>query len=182
MYKIIYWQWFVVLLLITGVNAYGQTQHQMTVGSGQHQMTVGSGPTQPSTGSVPPVRSMSIGQPLIGDITTSTLGNTFIRDDGPGGGFWVTVSDADDDLRKAKDACDEHPDYAKPVFATNTQYLSGDGSMHYFTHSDSKWNPQPCARVYELYRTSGAERRFADIEAKREARELAFVKRVAGQK
>jgi hypothetical protein len=102
-------------------------------------------------------------------LSVTNMGNTFIYSDGPGGGFWATISDTDDDLQKAKSQCDVHPSYVK-------------GSPLGYEPSNPDWWPEPCTKIDHLWKSSGAAMRFAAIDKQKEARELAFVKRVGGFK
>jgi hypothetical protein len=141
------WQWLAAVVLLASLGyANGQTTYPSTINGGKSATGVGT------------------------TVSFSDIANVFIKDDGPNGGFWVLISNADDDLRKAKDACDKHPDAVRFITKDGPVYIEPD------------WRPDPCNQVERLWKSSGAEQRFADIEAKHEARELAFVKRVAGQR
>jgi hypothetical protein len=103
-------------------------------------------------------------------LSVTNMDNTFIYSDGPGGGFWATISDTDNDLQKAKSQCDAHP-----------SYVEGSHTFGY-EPSNPDWWPEPCTKIDHLWESSGAAARFAAIDKQKEARELAFVKRVGGFK
>lgn len=128
--------------------------------------------------------------PAAGSITMGTIANTFFSDNGPDGGFWATVSQKDDDLRRAYDLCYgpeqgvgvTHVHY-RSIYSGDSagispsQWLSGASAVE---EPDKGW--EACLKIDKLWRSTGASARWEAIQKTREDREKAFVKSVSEQK